>query len=231
MKVGILSDIHGNSRALDSVCIELKSEGINKIIVAGDLVGYYYNIKNVISRLAEFDSYVIKGNHEELLFEAKRTGTLSEEFRSKYGSSLSLALQDLNIEELNFLVNLKHPKSITLDSLQILISHGSPWDINEYLYSDSDMASWNKFLQYEEDFFVIGHTHQQLIKRVNSKIIINPGSIGQNRIKGGIADWAVLETNTKSITFRSTRYPIEELIAQCELHDPEVSNLRTFLTR
>ena len=50
MKVGILSDIHGNSCALDSVCKELKSEGINKIIVTGDLVGYYYNIKNIIAR-------------------------------------------------------------------------------------------------------------------------------------------------------------------------------------
>lgn len=231
MKVGILSDIHGNNRALDAACKELKSEGIYKIIVAGDLVGYYYNIKKVIARLAEFDSYIIRGNHEDLLVEAKRTGTITEEFRSKYGSSLSLALQDLNIEELNFLANLQHPKSITLDSLQILISHGSPWDINEYLYSDSDIATWNKFLQYKENFFVIGHTHQQLIKRVNSKIIINPGSIGQNRIKGGIADWAVLDTNTKSITLRSTRYQIKELMAQCELHDPGVSNLRTLLTR
>lgn len=231
MKVGILSDIHGNSLALDFVCKELKSEGINKIIVAGDLVGYYYNIKNVIARLAEFDSYVIKGNHEEFLLEAKRTGTLSEEFKSKYGSSILLALQNLNIEELNFLVNLKHPKSITLDSLQILISHGSPWDISEYLYSDSDTATWNKFLHYEEDFFVVGHTHHQLIKRVKSKIIINPGSIGQNRIKGGVADWAVLETNTKAITFRSTSYPIDELISQCKLYDPEVSNLTKLLTR
>lgn len=39
MKIGIISDVHGNIDALDAVLEELKKENIDKIICLGDFIG------------------------------------------------------------------------------------------------------------------------------------------------------------------------------------------------
>ena len=39
MKVGLISDIHGNKKALDVVLEQLEKENVDKIICMGDLVG------------------------------------------------------------------------------------------------------------------------------------------------------------------------------------------------
>jgi predicted phosphodiesterase len=65
------------------------------------------------------------------------------------------------------------------------------------------------------------------VKTVGDKIIINPGSVGQNRKKSGLADWAVFETESVSVTHYSTPYSTENLINECEGIDPEI----TLLTR
>lgn len=39
MRIGIISDIHGNIKALDAVLRELENENIDKIICLGDLIG------------------------------------------------------------------------------------------------------------------------------------------------------------------------------------------------
>ncbi|MEI3401861.1 MAG: metallophosphoesterase family protein [Clostridia bacterium] len=39
MKIGLISDIHGNIKALDAVLEQLEKENIDKIICLGDFVG------------------------------------------------------------------------------------------------------------------------------------------------------------------------------------------------
>lgn len=39
MRIGIISDIHGNIKALDAVLRELENKNIDKIICLGDLIG------------------------------------------------------------------------------------------------------------------------------------------------------------------------------------------------
>ena len=227
MKLALLSDIHGNQYALSKVIDEIKLQNIDTLIVAGDTVGYYYGIKEVLKMLTSFKVHFTKGNHEVMLEQLMHHPEIESELRGKYGSSLQLALCSLSEYEIDQLLNVEHPKSITVENLKILISHGSPWDLNQYLYPDSDKSIWDNFLQYKEDIFVIGHTHYQHVEKVGDKIIVNPGSVGQNRKKSGLADWAVFETESVSVTHYSTPYSTENLINECESIDPEI----TLLTR
>ena len=68
MKIAILSDIHGNSYALEETLKVVKNNNITKIFVLGDLIGYYY-VKDILSQLNEFDCEIIGGNHEVMLKE------------------------------------------------------------------------------------------------------------------------------------------------------------------
>ena len=231
MKIGILSDIHGNGFALEVVCAELKKLDIQTIIVAGDTVGYYYDIEKVLCLLSKFQTFMIKGNHEEMLKQIINREVDQSKIRDKYGSSLFKAIQVLNKTVIDDLINLEHPKTVEIDSIKILVSHGSPWDMNVYLYSNSDESLWNKFLTYSEAIFILGQTHHQIMKRHKDKIIINPGSVGQNRNRAGYADWAVFDTDSRSTTFHSTPYILDELIKQCLEHDPGSSILTRMLQR
>ena len=57
MKLALLSDIHGNQYALSKVINEIKMKNIETLIVAGDTVGYYYGIKDVLNLLSNFKVY------------------------------------------------------------------------------------------------------------------------------------------------------------------------------
>ena len=227
MKLALLSDIHGNQYALSKVVSEIKMKKIETLIVAGDTVGYYYGIKDVLNLLSNFKVYFTKGNHEIMLEQLRLNPIIELELTLKYGSSLRLALNSLSEAEIDQLINMEHPKAITVENLNILISHGSPWDINQYLYPDSEKSIWDNFLRYKEDIFIVGHTHYQHTEKIGNKIVINPGSVGQNRSKIGLADWAVFDTESLSVTHYSTPYSVDKLIGECINIDPD----NTLLTK
>ena len=67
MKIGVLSDIHGNHIALEAVLTEAVSLDINRLCVLGDMVGYYYHPDRVLEMLKAWPVDVIQGNHERML--------------------------------------------------------------------------------------------------------------------------------------------------------------------
>lgn len=228
MKVGIVSDIHANSDALSEVAAELKALGIETLLVAGDTVGYYYNINLVREILSQFEIYEVRGNHEDQILSEDESKW--REYEEKYGSGLRRNRLDLEQAGLNYIRTLQHPISMKILNRKFTIAHGSPRNINEYLYQNSDEATWGEILEIDTDILVLGHTHHQMIKKFNGKLIINPGSVGQNRSAKSIADWAILDLISMSVEFKSTRYRSEPLIAQCEKFDPGLEILTRHLT-
>lgn len=218
MKIGILSDIHANRTALSAVVEELHSMQIRNLIIAGDTVGYYYEILGVRELLRDFMLFETLGNHEMSLLSDDQTHL--EEYRKKYGSGLSKNLEDLGSAGLEYIRNLSHPYRVKLENLSFLISHGTPWDINQYLYPNSSVELWDKFESYSDDIFVLGHTHHQMIKRLKNKLIINPGSVGQSRCGKANAEWAIFDSSDRSVMFRSTPYSPKTLLEQCAKFDP-----------
>ena len=100
MKIGLLSDIHANSDALYAVLSDAQSLGVKSFIIAGDFVGYYYNIEKVLSSLSSLDFIAIGGNHEAMLSDwcLNKNHNL---IQKKYGSSIGLAYKALSGEQKN----------------------------------------------------------------------------------------------------------------------------------
>jgi predicted phosphodiesterase len=140
-----------------------------------------------------------------------------------------MAKLGLDVGELERIRSFVHPLPIELDERRILISHGSPWDINEYLYPNVDLKVWDRFDEYDFEVFVVGHTHHQMIKRIGNKVVINPGSVGQSRSTKGSADWALLSLADLSVTFHSTPYNSRPLLEQCQKLDPGLQLLSRHL--
>ena len=63
----VISDIHGNLEALDTVLAALTPLGYDKVLVLGDLVGYGADPNAVVDRVRALDPFkIIRGNHDKV---------------------------------------------------------------------------------------------------------------------------------------------------------------------
>jgi len=231
MKIAILADIHGNAKALEAVLNDAKKQKVKKIFVLGDLIGYYYGAKEVLSLLHKWDKEVIQGNHERMLEIAIKDKVFARKYQKKYGSALKIAVKELNQKEIKFLLQLPPSKRVRVGRVSFDLYHGSPWDEDTYLYPDSAVRNFKKALETEANFVLVGHSHYQFGYSQNGKHLINPGSVGQSRLEGGIADWSIIETLDKSFEMMKTKFDIGKIAAKAKSLDPEVPYLWQVLRR
>lgn len=231
MKLGLLGDIHGNADALSAVLAAAKELGVEHLLVTGDLVGYYFSPAKVLELLAPWSRYVVRGNHEDMLSESFSNPKSLDSIRNRYGSGIQVALEQLSESQLNELCSLPHPLQLDLDGCRILLCHGAPWDVGQYVYPDAKQDLLNRCIEPEVDFVITGHTHYSMERHIGDVQIVNPGSVGQprNRLPG--AQWAFLDTTSRRLEFRVEPYDREPLIRECLLRHPELPYLAEILER
>lgn len=230
MRVGLLADIHGNAHALSAVLEAATRAAVDRLIVAGDLVGYYYEPDRVLSLLADWPWIGVRGNHEEMLGRWCQ-GQDRADIRRRYGQGLAVAQERLSADQLDRLLALPHPTRCEVDGCRVLIGHGSPWDIDDYVYPDAPPDRRARLLALDADLVVLGHTHYPMLWRQDRIQVVNPGSVGQPRDRKPGACWALWETASGSITLRREAYDMRPVLAQAERRDPDLPNLRHVLTR
>lgn len=231
MYIALLSDIHSNIFALDAVYADFKNKKIDKIIVAGDIIGYYYWPKKVVNKLLNDDRVIcISGNHEKILKISMSDNSESSKYKKKYGSGYEFCINQLSTSELDWVTNLPEHLNMEINNCTFSIAHGSLKNPDKYVYPDisSDMLENN---HSKSDFTILGHTHYPFIKSNGDNMIINPGSVGQPRDISRIASYVLINTENRAITFRRVRFEIDKIISAAKKYDPEVPYLRTVLER
>lgn len=223
MRYAVLADIHGNDYALRAVLSEVKKAGIEELLLLGDYVGYYYGADTVLELIREWDFKAVKGNHETLLFKAMDDPSFLKEITKKYGSGHEFAMKNLTERDMDFLRSLPHQLEFSADDQKILLCHGTPWDEDEYVYPDAGESTLKQYDDYDYDFIFYGHTHYACEHQRDPMKVINPGSVGQSRQKGGAAFWGILDTGRKAFEFCQTPYKTEALGKKVKKMDPSIS--------
>ena len=231
MKIAVISDIHGNYDALVAVLKKAKKENAEHLLVLGDIVGYYYHPDKILNALAQWDFDMIKGNHEYILEDLIANPSLGESIRLKYGSGHQEAINKLTKKQLEYLRDLPETKSVQFDNTSLLMSHGSPWSNNYYIYPDCEKEVILKCDSVAHDFVLIGHSHYAFAIKNTKSILINPGSVGQSRQQGGKASWCIINTENKSFQMLSTDYSTKKLLSEVKEKDPKITYLTKILKR
>ena len=216
MKFLLLSDIHGNINALEAILGE-EPEDL-QIINLGDVCGYYPFANECISLLRDRSAISILGNHDLGVIQGPLTKR-EDDYR------WNLARERLIPENLDWLHSLAMSENIDLGDMRLHLHHGSPTDVNEYLYPDGDFQGH----AFEGGITLLGHTHIQMIKHQNSSIIINPGSTGQPRNGRPGADYAILDLAEGTIVFKHLDYDSKSLFSSTD--DLISSNSAMLLSR
>ncbi len=196
MKLAIISDIHGNLPALQAVLRDIR--GVDEILCAGDLVGYNPYPSEVIEIIRSNEIPCIMGNHDEAVV----TGDTSW-FNPIAAYAISWTRRILRGDELRFLSEL--PFSVKRDWISVF--HGSPRSNKEYVYEWSFLEEIVK--EVKERVIVLGHTHMPFIRKLDSKIVANAGSVGQPRDGDPRACYLII--SEESIEMRRVKYNIEEV--------------------
>lgn len=185
MKIAILSDIHGNIDALDTVIENIKKDNIKKIFICGDLamagpqpletVDYIRNLSK------EFDINIIQGNTDEMI--AKATGEADDKFTPPnkiMAEALKYSQKVLREDQISYLSSLPENYKENIGSCSILLTHGSPRKNNEDILPDMSEEKVKEMISStDEDIILCGHTHLPAIYKINNQTVVNVGSVGR----------------------------------------------------
>ena len=218
MKILIISDIHANQTALETVLAEAGS--VDATWCLGDLVGYGPDPEQCVSRIRQLPNLVcVIGNHDAALLNLIDTAAFNPEARQ----ALHWTMDKLSKDSLDFLRSLSSRQDMEL----VTLAHASPRQpIWEYLL-DTRTATTN-FNYFDTPYCLVGHTHlpvlyylpdesqmaSLVIPENNTQLtlaprsIVNPGSVGQPRDRDRRAAYGILDTEEYVFHFRRVEYDI-----------------------
>ena len=67
MRIAVISDIHGNCFALDSVLQDIRQQGIEQIVCLGDAIQGGAQPAETVQRLRELNCPVVMGNADDFV--------------------------------------------------------------------------------------------------------------------------------------------------------------------
>ena len=183
MKVAVLSDIHGNFQALESVVEDLKSNNCEKVLCLGDLAMAGPQPRMVIDYVRkQKDWEVIQGNTDKLI--ADFSPEVFQSVKNNFPVMAHALADDVLLiedEKKDYLKNLPPQKELVIDGVKILLVHGSPRRNNEDILPNMPLKEIENMLEKTDaDLIFCGHTHIPAGYQTNKKqTVVNVGSVGR----------------------------------------------------
>ena len=216
MRIATFSDIHSNAPALTNVLRDVNKQDIDEVYCLGDLVGYGPCPNTVIEILRNKDIPTIMGNYDEGIgFEKGECGcayTSPEEIANGQ-KSVDWTTQATTEKNKEYLRSLLDKISFEADGYKVLLVHGSPRRINEYLFEDRREDSLRRIIEpLDIDVMVCGHTHKPYHRIIDGVHIINDGSVGKPKDGDSRACYAVINfSGSIEVEFRRVEYPVDDV--------------------
>ncbi len=195
MKIALFSDIHANLPALEACLQNMDEQRPDAIYCLGDLVGYNSWPNEVINIIRKRGIPTIAGNYDFGI------GRSSDDCGCAYKTEPEKEMGKISIAYTNSIIGQEERKylralpahirmefQLNNDKLNVLLVHGSPRRINEYIFEDRDEKSLLRIMQEADaDIMCFGHTHQPYHRVLPAKAdeniavrhAINIGSVGK----------------------------------------------------
>jgi putative phosphoesterase len=213
-QLAVFGDIHGNLPALEAVFEEMDARGITERYCLGDLVGYGTFPNEVVERIRDAQTPTLIGNYDEGVGNSSPDcGCAYRTAEDKARGERSIAWSNAHTspENKGFLRRLPMQIPLALAGKAVLLVHGSPRKINEYLYEDRPDKSLERIMdQAKADVLVCGHTHLPYHRILPSgRQVINAGSVGKPKDGDPRACYLLLRVSGGEIAVEFVRVPYD----------------------
>ncbi|MGG2468903.1 metallophosphoesterase family protein [Paraclostridium bifermentans] len=225
MKIAVISDIHSNIYALDSVLADIETKDVDMIVCTGDLVGYGTRPNEVIETLKKNKILTIMGNYDDAIGNLKIVCGCDypdPKDAEKAGLSMHFTGQTTTKENKEYLRNLPKELIFTFDNKTIRFVHGSTRLINEYLKENSKEAD-EVMSELVEDILVCGHTHIPYVKYYGEKLLVNAGSVGKPKTGNPNANYVIIDIKNED-EIAKTPSSVEVEIIEVEYDFERIAN-------
>jgi predicted phosphodiesterase len=222
MRIILLSDVHANLPALESVLEHARRQQPAAIYHLGDLVGYAPWPNEVIALLREHEIAGVAGNYDSTVATGyKHCGCKYEDARQEELSHLSYAwtLEHTSDESKRWLGALPfrldvRPWGGHQGGPRLILVHGNPVLNTVYWTEDRPDAFASQMAAQAGakagDVLAFGHTHMPWHKEIEGIHFVNTGSVGRPKDGDARAGYVVLDFAAGNVvTTRFERVPYE----------------------
>ena len=218
MKYAIISDIHGNLEALNTVLEDAGARGCEKYVCGGDVVGYNANPQECMNILRGLDIPCVMGNHDEYI---GKNCDLSA-FNPVAAAAVEWTREQLSEEDRKWLCDLRYKRLV--DHFQVV--HATMDSPEEWGYVQDVNDAAHSFTYQSTNVCFHGHTHVPMVfvddgieiehgrfdhlkLKPGSRYFINVGSVGQPRDGDPRASYCIYDSATESVELIRLQYDIE----------------------
>lgn len=223
MRFAVLTDIHANREAFEAVLADVAGQGIDRIVLLGDIVGYGADPNWCCDRAAALvaeGAISVRGNHDNA------AAGNSESMSPLAKEALDWTRAQLGEAQTAFLSSLP----MTAEAEDLLFVHASANRPDAWNYVTSGLTAVPSFRACKARVILCGHVHVPLLVgrytggfvraqaiRPGQPIRLLPsrrwlavvGSVGQPRDGVAHAAWALVDTERAELTFRRTPYDVD----------------------
>jgi len=195
--------------------VDIRAQKPDAIYCLGDLVGYGAAPNEVTARIRAEKIPTVMGNYDDGVgFERDECGcAYRDPIDQELGDrSLAWTKARTTAENKAFLRTLLREIRFEADGKRILLVHGSPRRLNEYLFEDRPISSFQRLAAASNaDIIVFGYTHKPYVKNVDGVLFVNDGSVGKPKDLDWRACYIVIEHG--AATFRRVEYDVKAAAA------------------
>ena len=232
MRVGLLSDVHANLQALRTVLRRLEQERVDRLVCLGDIVGYGGDPEACVEIVRERASTCVIGNHDA----AAVHPAVRRTFNAAAREAIEAHAAWLDASAVAFLAALPGDARLEDPSGQDLyLIHGTPGESYRFTYLTELVEAREAFEAFSERFGAVGHTHvpavyerdrgsggrarerglpaaadggAELAFARETRVLLNPGSVGQPRDGDPRAACMVLNLEAGEVRYLRLDYDV-----------------------
>lgn len=220
-RIAILSDIHGNTTALESVIMDARAQGATEYWLLGDILLPGPGREDLFELLESIPiTAAVRGNWDDCILEA---------LDGKYGLEDPQEIQLLRLTQyvmggidpkrIDWLRSLPLVEKREVNGIRFSLTHNLPEkNYGGDLRSANETENFDQLLDEQTDIAIYGHIHKQLLRYGSQdQQILNPGTIGMpyfewEALKNHRAQYALIDIEEDGLTnlqFRKVAYDYE----------------------
>lgn len=224
MIYAIISDVHANESALRGVLEDAASQGAEKAVCLGDVVGYGPMPAAALALVREHCEVVLAGNHDDAV-----SGRMSADgFIDLAGEAVSRHRAELSSGDLKWLKALPYVH----EGDGFIAAHGDFVEPEKFFYVEDETDARANFDKTSAQLMFVGHTHvprlavvgnsgtvyvteaQDFTMEASKRYIVNPGSVGYPRERGGkcLSSYVLYDSEEKTVVFRYLPFSVSTVL-------------------
>jgi len=218
VRYAVLSDIHGNAEALESVLASLAGMDVQGAVCLGDIVGYGADPSGSIASVRRWSEATVMGNHDRAVVNRRE----ADSFNEWAHDAVVWTREQLTEEELAFLRGL--PLTATYQGA--VLAHASPRRPGAWNYILDEGLARGAFDSFDQQLCLIGHSHEPCFFEMDGeevrmlppgtltmasgrRYLANAGSVGQPRDGDPRASYAVVDLERSTVEIVRVEYDVE----------------------